>query len=59
MARLLQGLAEAIRIGAKVMVCGGRDMAQGVARAFEDILSPMGLTPAPLKAEGRYVEDVY
>jgi sulfite reductase (NADPH) flavoprotein alpha-component len=52
-------VAEAIRKGAKVMVCGGRDMAQGVAMAFEDILAPMGLTPAMLKAEGRYVEDVY
>lgn len=52
-------VAEAIRRGARVMVCGGRDMAQGVARAFEDILAPMGLTPAMLKAEGRYVEDVY
>ncbi|WP_028029632.1 PepSY domain-containing protein [Gemmobacter nectariphilus] len=52
-------VAEAIRGGAKVMVCGGRDMAQGVASALEDILAPMGLTPAMLKAGGRYVEDVY
>jgi hypothetical protein len=52
-------VAEAIGQGAKVMVCGGREMAQGVARALEDILAPMGLTPAMLKAGGRYVEDVY
>lgn len=52
-------VAEAIRNGARVMVCGGRGMAQGVGRALEDILAPMGLTPAMLKAEGRYVEDVY
>ena len=52
-------VAEAIRNGARVMVCGGRDMAQGVAQALEDILAPMGLTPAMLKAGGRYVEDVY
>jgi sulfite reductase (NADPH) flavoprotein alpha-component len=52
-------VAEAIRNGARVMVCGGRDMAQGVARALDDILAPMGLTPAMLKAGGRYVEDVY
>ncbi|MFN6925002.1 MAG: PepSY domain-containing protein [Tabrizicola sp.] len=52
-------VADAIRQGARVMVCGGRDMAQGVARALEDILAPLGLTPAVLKAEGRYVEDVY
>lgn len=52
-------VVEAIRQGAKIMVCGGRDMAQGVARALEDILAPMGLTPAMLKSGGRYVEDVY
>lgn len=52
-------VADAIHNGARVIVCGGRDMAQGVARALEDILAPMGLTPAMLKAGGRYVEDVY
>lgn len=52
-------VADAIRQGAKVMVCGGRNMAQGVAHALDDILAPMGLTPAILRAEGRYVEDVY
>lgn len=52
-------VAEAIRKGARVMVCGGRDMAQGVACALEDILAPTGLTPAMLKAGGRYTEDVY
>ena len=52
-------VADAIRQGARVMVCGGRDMAQGVAHALEDILAPMRLTPAMLKAGGRYVEDVY
>jgi sulfite reductase (NADPH) flavoprotein alpha-component len=52
-------VAEAVRRGARVMVCGGREMAQGVSRALEDILAPVGLTPAMLKAGGRYVEDVY
>ena len=52
-------LAQAIRKGAKVMVCGGRDMAQGVAKALDEILTPVGLNPALLKSEGRYVEDVY
>ncbi|WP_439154398.1 PepSY domain-containing protein [Yoonia sp.] len=52
-------VAAAIRDGARVMVCGGRDMAAGVAAALEDILVPVGLTPKALKAEGRYVEDVY
>ena len=52
-------VAELIRNGARVMVCGGRDMAAGVADALVEILAPAGLTPAVLKAEGRYVEDVY
>ncbi len=52
-------LARLIREGARVMVCGGRGMAQGVAEALAEILAPAGLTPEVLKAEGRYVEDVY
>ncbi len=52
-------VAELILKGARVMVCGGRDMAAGVADALAEILAPAGLTPAVLKAEGRYVEDVY
>ena len=52
-------VAEAIRQGAKVMVCGGREMARGVCDALTEILKPAGLTPAMLKAGGRYVEDVY
>ncbi len=52
-------VARLIRDGARVMVCGGRDMAAGVADALAEILAPSGLTPALLKAEGRYVEDVY
>jgi sulfite reductase (NADPH) flavoprotein alpha-component len=45
--------------GAQVLVCGGRNMAAGVADALADILAPVGLTLAMLKAEGRYVEDTY
>jgi sulfite reductase (NADPH) flavoprotein alpha-component len=41
------------------MVCGGRDMARGVASAFEVILQPLGLDLSTLKSEGRYLEDVY
>lgn len=51
--------AEAIRSGAQVMVCGGRDMAAGVAATISAILEPLGLSTAKLKQEGRYVEDVY
>lgn len=49
----------AIRQGARIMVCGGRDMARGVADALTDILKPAGMTLAMLKAGDRYVEDVY
>jgi sulfite reductase (NADPH) flavoprotein alpha-component len=52
-------VARLIRDGARIMVCGGRDMAVGVADALAEILAPSGLTLAVLKAEGRYVEDVY
>jgi sulfite reductase (NADPH) flavoprotein alpha-component len=52
-------LTRLIAGGAQVLVCGGRGMASGVAEALADILRPIGLTPAMLKAEGRYVEDVY
>ena len=45
--------------GARIMVCGGRQMATGVSAALAQILTPSGLTPAMLRAEGRYVEDVY
>ena len=45
--------------GARIMVCGGREMAAGVGAALTEILAPAGLTPATLKGEGRYVEDVY
>ena len=52
-------VARLIRDGARIMVCGGREMAAGVAEALGEILAPVGLTPVTLKAEGRYVEDVY
>lgn len=52
-------LRELISIGARIMVCGGRDMAHGVQAALGDILAPIGLTAAGLKSEGRYAEDVY
>lgn len=45
--------------GARIMVCGGRDMAHGVQQALDDILAPMGLSPLALKQEGRYAEDSY
>ena len=60
---ILREDADAIRRlmaeGARVMVCGGREMAQGVRDAMTDILHPLGLSPATLRAGGRYAEDVY
>ncbi|AMN47133.1 sulfite reductase (NADPH) flavoprotein alpha-component [Steroidobacter denitrificans] len=52
-------ITAAISQGARIMVCGGRDMARGVADALTDILKPTGLTPAMLKVGDRYVEDIY
>ncbi|PZW51094.1 sulfite reductase (NADPH) flavoprotein alpha-component [Humitalea rosea] len=52
-------LRDLVQHGAQVMVCGGRDMAGGVARAFATILQPLGLDLATLKSEGRYREDIY
>lgn len=45
--------------GARIMVCGGREMAAGVRDAFDDILAPLGETAQHLKSTGRYLEDVY
>lgn len=52
-------IARLIAKGARVMVCGGRDMAAGVSTALAEILAPARLTPALLKAEGRYAEDIF
>jgi sulfite reductase (NADPH) flavoprotein alpha-component len=48
-----------IHSGARVMVCGGRDMAAGVRAAMTDILAPIGASPDFLKTAGRYVEDIF
>lgn len=52
-------LRELVTQGAQVLVCGGRRMADGVATAWERILAGSGLSVAQLRAQGRYVEDVY
>ena len=52
-------IAQAVGQGARIMVCGGRAMARGVDEALADILAPLGLTTAALKAADRYVEDIY
>jgi sulfite reductase (NADPH) flavoprotein alpha-component len=52
-------LRELVAQGAQILVCGGRKMAEGVATAWEGILAGSGLSVAQLRAQGRYVEDVY
>ncbi|MCW1920060.1 PepSY domain-containing protein [Rhodobacter sp. KR11] len=52
-------LREAMAKGARIMVCGGREMGQGVRAALTEILAPLGLTPDQLAKEGRYAEDIY
>lgn len=54
-----QALVDLVAQGAQIMVCGGRAMAEGVAQAWERILSGSGLSVSRLRKEGRYVEDVY
>ena len=54
-----ESVVRLIAQGARIMVCGGREMATGVSEALAQILAPAGLTPAMLRSEGRYVEDVY
>lgn len=48
-----------IQEGAQILVCGGQEMSTGVAQVLKDILAPYGLSPAQLKTQGRYAEDVY
>jgi len=45
--------------GAQIMVCGGRDMANGVRGAIETCLAPLGLSVDGLKQKGLYLEDAY
>ncbi|CAN7660833.1 PepSY domain-containing protein [Neorhizobium sp. LjRoot104] len=52
-------LSKLIADGGQILVCGGREMAAGVAAAVADILAPQGVSLATLKAEGRYAEDIY
>lgn len=45
--------------GAQVLVCGGRSMSKGVAEELDNIMAPLRLDIAQLKARGQYREDVY
>lgn len=52
-------VANLLQEGARVMVCGGEDMASGVRQAFTEILSPLGKTIDQLRNDTRYAEDVF
>ena len=52
-------LRNQIAKGGQVLVCGGVAMAKAVRTTFDAALAPIGQSVAQLKAEGRYLEDVY
>lgn len=52
-------LRRLIQQGAQILVCGGREMANGVRDAIDHIIAPLNVSVQMLKAEGRYREDVY
>ena len=52
-------LRDQIKRGGQVLVCGSIAMARSVAAEVEEALAPLGLSVATLRAEGRYLEDVY
>lgn len=54
-----EALRSLIAHGAQIMVCGGRQMAQALAKVVEEVVTPLGLDLVTLKAQGRYVEDAY
>lgn len=52
-------LRRLIENGAQILVCGGRGMANSVMAALNEVVAPLGMDVATLKAQGRYREDVY
>tara|TARA_B110000503_G_scaffold25261_1_gene39882 strand:+ start:3432 stop:5651 length:2220 start_codon:yes stop_codon:yes gene_type:complete len=52
-------LCSMIECGAQILVCGGRSMADEVRETITLVIAPLGLDPATLKSQGRYLEDVY
>ncbi|WP_017431186.1 PepSY domain-containing protein [Vreelandella jeotgali] len=52
-------LRRLIEKGAQILVCGGRDMAASVLATLNEVIAPLGMDVATLKAQGRYREDVY
>ena len=52
-------LRELLAKDGQVLVCGSRAMAKNIAQAIDEVLSPLHLSVATLKAQGRYREDVF
>lgn len=52
-------LRSLIQNDAQILVCGGRDMANSIKTALNDIIAPLGIDVAKLKSQGCYREDVY
>ncbi|SDI49905.1 PepSY domain-containing protein [Pseudomonas panipatensis] len=52
-------LRHLVAAGAQVLVCGGRNMADGVRHAFDEMLAPLALSVDHLRAGGRYREDLF
>lgn len=48
-----------LKSGARVMVCGGQQMAAAVRAEIDRILVPLNTSVQELKAAGRYLEDIY
>jgi sulfite reductase (NADPH) flavoprotein alpha-component len=48
-----------IAAGGQILICGGRDMAEGVRLALAAALAPLGLDLPTLRQKGRLLEDVY
>jgi sulfite reductase (NADPH) flavoprotein alpha-component len=48
-----------IAAGGQILICGGRDMAEGVHEAISAALAPLGLDLSTLRQTGKLLEDVY
>ncbi|PSF04695.1 nitric oxide synthase [Marinobacter fuscus] len=54
-----KALRQLVETGAQILVCGGREMANGVRQVFDDLLAPLRLNVDVLQQQGRYLEDVF
>ncbi|MDE2402229.1 MAG: PepSY domain-containing protein [Burkholderiales bacterium] len=52
-------LRQLLESDGQVLVCGSRAMAKSIAQALDEVLAPLNLSVATLKAQGRYREDVF